>query len=74
MSCLHFTKLCELTLIVDEILKDLFSIKATKTLHSSLEATLEVAKPLRIRLTEWSVATSRPTSSAEPWIAGTQSP
>jgi hypothetical protein len=34
-------------------LKDLFSIKATKALHSSLEATLEVAKPLRIRLTEW---------------------
>jgi hypothetical protein len=53
MSCFHFTKLCELTLIVDDILKDLFSIKATKALHSSLEATLEVAKPLRIRLTEW---------------------
>ena len=51
--CLHFIKLCELTLIVDDILKDLFSIKATKTLHNSLEATLEVAKPLRIRLTEW---------------------
>ena len=53
MSCLHFVKLCELTLIVDDILKDLFSIKATKALHNSLEATLDVAKPLRIRLTEW---------------------
>ena len=53
MSCLHFVKLCELTLIVDDILRDLFSIKATKTLHNSLEATLDVAKPLRIRLTEW---------------------
>ncbi|KAK4609027.1 Communesin biosynthesis cluster-specific transcription factor cnsN [Fulvia fulva] len=49
----HFIKLCELTLIVDDILRDLFSIKATRQLHKSLEATLEVAKPLRIRLTEW---------------------
>lgn len=53
MSCLHFIKLCELTQIVDEVLKDLFSIKATRALHSNLEATLEVAKPLRLRLTEW---------------------
>jgi hypothetical protein len=49
----HFMKLCELTLIVDDIMRALFSLKATKALHSSLEATLEVAKPLRIRLTEW---------------------
>jgi len=49
----HFAKLCELTLVVDDILRDLFSIKATRQLHKSLEATLEVAKPLRIRLTEW---------------------
>lgn len=49
----HFIKLYELTLIVDDILRDLFSIKATRQLHNSLEATLEVAKPLRIRLTEW---------------------
>lgn len=49
----HFIKLCELTVIVDEIMHDLFSLRATKALHSSLEATLEVAKPLRIRLTEW---------------------
>lgn len=49
----HFIKLCELTMIVDDILRDLFSIKATRQLHTSLEATLEVAKPLRIRLTEW---------------------
>ncbi|CAK3784560.1 Transcriptional activator DAL81 [Lecanosticta acicola] len=49
----HFIKLYELTLVVDDILRDLFSIKATRRLHSSLEAILEVAKPLRIRLTEW---------------------
>ncbi|KAK4495396.1 hypothetical protein PRZ48_013727 [Zasmidium cellare] len=49
----HFIKLCELTVIVDDILKDLFSLRATRQLHASLEATLEVAKPLRIRLTEW---------------------
>ena len=53
MSCFHFIKLIELTMIVDDILRDLFSLKATKALHISLEATLEVAKPLRIRLTEW---------------------
>ena len=53
MTCQHFIKLCELTKIIDDILRDLFSIKATKALHNSLEATLEVAKPLRIRLTEW---------------------
>ena len=49
----HFIKLCELTLLVEDILRDLFSVKATKTLHASLEATLDAAKPLRIRLTEW---------------------
>ena len=53
MACLHFIKLCELTIIVDDILKDLFSIKATKALHGNLEATLEVAKPLRLHLTDW---------------------
>ncbi|PPJ55954.1 hypothetical protein CBER1_03599 [Cercospora berteroae] len=52
-SCHHFLKLCELTLIVNDILRELFSIKVTRQLHTSLEATLEVAKPLRIRLTEW---------------------
>ncbi|KAF7190406.1 Communesin biosynthesis cluster-specific transcription factor cnsN [Pseudocercospora fuligena] len=52
-SCTHFIKLCELTIIVNDILRDLFSIKATRQLHTSLESTLEVAKPLRIRLTEW---------------------
>lgn len=49
----HFIKLCELTIIVDDIIHNLFSLKATRTLHNSLESTLEVAKPLRIRLTEW---------------------
>ena len=52
-TCQHFIKLTELTMIVDDILRELFSIKATRQLHTSLEATLEVAKPLRIRLTEW---------------------
>lgn len=52
-SCQHFIKLCDLTMIVDDILRKLFSIKATRQLHTSLEATLDVAKPLRIRLTEW---------------------
>ncbi|KAK5164354.1 uncharacterized protein LTR77_010050 [Saxophila tyrrhenica] len=46
-------KLCELTTIISDILHDLYSVKATKALQNSLEATLEVAKPLRIRLTEW---------------------
>lgn len=49
----QFIKLCELTLIVDDITHKLFSLKATKTLHASLEGTLEVAKPLRIRITDW---------------------
>jgi hypothetical protein len=49
----HFLQLCRLTTIVDDILHNLFSIRATRRLHTSLEATLEVAKPLRIRLTEW---------------------
>ena len=49
----HFIKLCELTTIVDEIMRRLFSLKATRKLQNSLEATLEVAKPLRIQLTEW---------------------
>ena len=31
----------------------LYSLKATRSLHNSLDATLEVAKPLRLRLTEW---------------------
>ena len=49
----HFMKLCELTVIVDDIMHKLFALRAAKALHGSLEATLEVAKPLRIRLTEW---------------------
>lgn len=53
VTCQHFIKLCELTKIADDILRHLFSIKATKALHNSLEATLEVVKPLRIRLTQW---------------------
>ena len=53
LGCQHFIRLIELTLIVNDILRDLFSITATKALHKSLEGTLEVAKPLRLRLTNW---------------------
>ena len=52
-STQHFTRLCDLTEIVDDIMHELFSIRSTRALHNSLEATLEVAKPLRMRLTEW---------------------
>jgi hypothetical protein len=52
-GCEHFMRLCELTEIVDDILRDLFSLRATRALGNSLEATLEAAKPLRIRITEW---------------------
>lgn len=55
-SSQHFINLCALTIIVDDILRNLFSVKAVRSLHHSLEATLEVAKPLRMRLTEWSQA------------------
>lgn len=49
----HFLHFCSLTSIVDDILSTLFSIRATRSLHNSLEATIDVAKPLRIRLTDW---------------------
>jgi hypothetical protein len=49
----HFIQLCALTEIVDDILRNLFSIKATRKLCNSLDATLEVAKPLRVRLSQW---------------------
>lgn len=49
----HFLNLCSLTSIVGDILSSLFSIRATRALHNSLEATIDVAKPLRIRLTDW---------------------
>lgn len=55
-ACQHFIKLCELTTLIDSILRDLYSIRATKSLHTSLESTLDVAKPLRIRLTNWHLA------------------
>lgn len=49
----HFIQLSTLTEIVDDILRNLFSIKATRKLCSSLDMTLEVAKPLRVRLSQW---------------------
>lgn len=50
----HFIKLAELTVIVDDIMKEMFSLRATKRLQNAIDLTLEVAKPLRMRLTEWS--------------------
>ncbi|KAI5203956.1 hypothetical protein E4T39_03884 [Aureobasidium subglaciale] len=49
----HFIQLSMLTWTVDDILRNLFSIKATRKLCGSLDATLEVAKPLRVRLSQW---------------------
>ncbi|THV81988.1 hypothetical protein D6D29_04970 [Aureobasidium pullulans] len=49
----HFIQLSVLTETVDDILRNLFSIKATRKLCTSLDATLEVAKPLRVRLSQW---------------------
>lgn len=49
----HFIKLCELSLIVDDILRSMFSLRATKELQNDLDATLETAKPLRMRLSNW---------------------
>ena len=53
VECQHFIKLCELSIIVDEILRSMYSIKAAKALQNDLDATLETAKPLRLRLSEW---------------------
>jgi hypothetical protein len=49
----HFIQLCALTEIVDDMLRNLFSIKATRKLCTSLDMTLEVARPLRVRLSDW---------------------
>jgi hypothetical protein len=49
----HFLNLCSLTDIATDILSNLFSIRAARRLQCDLEATIDVAKPLRIRLTEW---------------------
>lgn len=49
----HFLHLCSLTFIVSDTLSSLFSIRATRALHDSLEATIDVAQPLRVRLAEW---------------------
>ena len=49
----HFIQLSALTEIVDDMLRSLFSIKATRKLCTSLDLTLEVARPLRVRLNQW---------------------
>lgn len=49
----HSLKLGQLSVLVEDVLRDLYSIRAGHALHNSLEATLEVAKPLRVRLTHW---------------------
>ncbi|KAH7034257.1 fungal-specific transcription factor domain-containing protein [Macrophomina phaseolina] len=62
--CEHFLHLVSLTQIVAQIQSHLFSLKATRTLSKSLEATFDAAKPLRIALAEWLQA--RPTVTAQP--------
>ncbi|TDZ16833.1 Transcriptional activator protein DAL81 [Colletotrichum orbiculare MAFF 240422] len=49
----HFLHLASLTEIVTKIHQTMFSVKATRTLSRSLEASFEVARPLRIQLAEW---------------------
>jgi hypothetical protein len=49
----HFIQLSALTEIVDDMLRSLFSIKATRKLCTSLDMTLEVARPLRVRINQW---------------------
>ncbi|KAK1634207.1 fungal-specific transcription factor [Colletotrichum phormii] len=53
LVCRHFLHLTSLTEIVSKIQQNMFSIKATRALSKSLEATFEVARPLRIELAEW---------------------
>ncbi|OJD40659.1 fungal specific transcription factor domain protein [Diplodia corticola] len=54
--CNHFLHLVALTQIVAQIQSNLFSLKATRYLSGSLEATFDAAKPLRIALADWSQA------------------
>ncbi|WYZ39511.1 hypothetical protein EsH8_III_001425 [Colletotrichum jinshuiense] len=49
----HFLHLASLTEIVSKIQQNMFSVKATRALSKSLEASFEVARPLRIELAEW---------------------
>ncbi|KAL1652335.1 hypothetical protein SLS58_000462 [Diplodia intermedia] len=63
--CDHFLHLVSLTQIVAQIQSNLFSLKATRHLSGSLEATFDAAKPLRIALAEWSQA--HPLVAAQPW-------
>ncbi|KAB2574569.1 putative transcriptional regulatory protein [Lasiodiplodia theobromae] len=62
--CEHFLHLVSLTQIVAQIQSNLFSLRATRHLSRSLEATFDAAKPLRIALAEWSQA--RPLIAAQP--------
>ncbi|KAH7020741.1 fungal-specific transcription factor domain-containing protein [Microdochium trichocladiopsis] len=49
----HFLGLASLTEIVSKIQRHIFSVKATRVLSKSLEATFEVARPLRMDLAQW---------------------
>ncbi|KAF9880820.1 hypothetical protein CkaCkLH20_01862 [Colletotrichum karsti] len=49
----HFLHLASLTEIVSKIQQNMFSVKATRVLTKSLEASFEVARPLRLELAEW---------------------
>lgn len=50
----EFLHLVSLTRVVADILANLYTLTAVRSLGTRLEATLEVAKPCRLRLTEWS--------------------
>ncbi|KAK2016271.1 fungal-specific transcription factor domain-containing protein [Colletotrichum eremochloae] len=49
----HFLHLASLTEIVSKIQRHMFSVKATRVLSKSLDATFEVARPLRMELAQW---------------------
>ncbi|KAK2046670.1 fungal-specific transcription factor domain-containing protein [Colletotrichum somersetense] len=49
----HFLHLASLTEIVSKIQRHMFSLKATRVLSKSLDATFEVARPLRMELAQW---------------------
>ncbi|KAK1977173.1 fungal-specific transcription factor domain-containing protein [Colletotrichum cereale] len=49
----HFLHLASLTEIVSKIQRHMFSVKAARVLSKSLDATFEVARPLRMELAQW---------------------
>ncbi|OHW91413.1 fungal specific transcription factor domain-containing protein [Colletotrichum incanum] len=49
----HFLHLASLTKIVSKVQRYMFSVRATRVLSKSLDATFEVARPLRMELAQW---------------------